>query len=91
MKEEGLILSLTNRKYYRLNNFTNYPKKNKNDKRTILGMIYDDYYLIFGNAEIRVKPGESNPKVFSNFAVSQAFFNNEGDNVNILFCEGKKN
>lgn len=57
MNEEGLILSLTNRKSYRLNNFTNYPKKNKNDKKVMLGMIYDDFYLIFGNAEIRVKPG----------------------------------
>lgn len=50
MTEEGLILSLTNKKYYRLNNLTNYPKKNKNDKRQILGMIYDTFYLIFGNS-----------------------------------------
>ena len=57
MNEEGLILSLTNRKYYCLNNLKNYPNKNKNDKRNILVMIYDDYYLIFGNSEIRVKPG----------------------------------
>ncbi len=50
MTSEGLILSLNNQKYYRLNNFANNPMKNKNDTRPVYGMIYDKFFLIFGNA-----------------------------------------
>jgi hypothetical protein len=50
MTEEGLIISLNNHKYYRLNNSANFPKKNKKDIKQILGMCYDNYYIIFGNA-----------------------------------------
>lgn len=91
MTQEGLILSLNNQKYYRLNNFANNPKKSKNDTKPIYGMIYDRFFLIFGNAELRVKPGEKDRKVFSNFGINNAYFNSEGDNVSRLFGEGKTN
>ena len=50
MTEESLIISLTNKKYYRLNNSINFPKKNKKETKPMLGMIYDRFYIIFGNA-----------------------------------------
>lgn len=57
MTEEGLIISLDSRKCYKLNNFRNYPNKDPRDQRIIRGMVYDDYYIIFGNAEVRIRTG----------------------------------
>jgi len=70
-----------------LNNLKNYPEKDKNDTRVIRGMIYDKYYLIFGNAEIRIKTGEN--KVYSNFGISNSFFNSLDDKVSDLLNEEK--
>ena len=53
------------------------------------GMVYDKYFLIMGNSEIRIKTGES--KLFSNFGINSSYFNSKGDTVNILLNEGKKN
>lgn len=39
-------------------------------------MTYDPYYLIFGNAELRVRAGEE--KVFSNLGINNSYFNSEG-------------
>ena len=86
MTEEALIISLTNLKSYRLNNFANNPRKNKKDTKPVYGMVYDKFFLIFGNSEIRVKPGDKDRKVFSNFGVSNSYFNSEGDNVGNLLC-----
>ena len=86
MTEEALIISLTNLKSYRLNNFANNPRKNKKDTKPVYGMVYDKFFLIFGNSEIRVKPGDKDRKVFSNFGVSNSYFNSEGDNVGKLLC-----
>lgn len=91
MTQEGLILSLNNRKYYRLNNSINFPKKKQKDVKTVYGMVYDKYFLIVGNAEIRLKPGQKERKVFSNFGISNSYFNSEGDNVSHLLCEDKIN
>jgi hypothetical protein len=57
MTEDGLILSLTNKKYYTLNTIKNNPKKDPKDKKVMRGMIYDKFFLIVGNAEIRVRSG----------------------------------
>ena len=42
-------------------------------------VLYDEMYLIFGNQEIRVD-GSSN-KVFSNFGISNSFYNTSGNDV----------
>ena len=49
MTEEGLIISLNNQKYYLLNNSDNFTKKNKKDIKQVFGMLYDKFYIIFGN------------------------------------------
>ena len=51
-------MSVTNDKSYELH------KKKPGDKNNFRGMIYDQYYAIYGNAEIRVKTGLNT--VFSN-------------------------
>jgi hypothetical protein len=89
MTEEGLIISFNNRKSYLLFNHKNYPNKDPRDKRLMRGMTYDKFYLIIGNAEIRVKTGEN--VVFSNFGISNAFFHSKGDKVHDLLGEGVKN
>ena len=49
----------------------------------------DNFFLIFGNSELRLKHGEW--KVFSNFGIANGFFNNEKETVNeILMAEGKR-
>jgi hypothetical protein len=35
-------------------------------------MTYDPYYVIFGNAEMRIRTGEK--KVFSNFGIQNSYF-----------------
>jgi hypothetical protein len=52
-------------------------------------MTYDKFYLIFGNAELRIKTNES--KIFSNFAISSAYFENKRDRVDVLLNEGTIN
>ena len=49
-------------------------------------ITYDDYYLIFGNSEVRLKSLDS--KLFSNFGISNSFFDSRGDRVNELIGEG---
>ena len=55
----ALILSLTNKKSFNL----------LNGKRAV---TYDDYFLIFGNSELRLKTGEL--KFFTNFGIANGFF-----------------
>ena len=88
MKEEGLLLSLTNCESYVLNNSRNNPKI-KNEGRSVLGMNYDSYFLIYGNSELRVKSGER--RLYSNFGVNSAYFNSRGQSVNAMLGEGKTN
>ena len=57
MTEEALLMSLNNVEFYFLNTLKNNPNKDKNDKKTIRGMVYDDFFLIYGNSEIRLKTG----------------------------------
>lgn len=57
LDEEALVISLTNSKCFFLNNLKNNPKKDQKDKRSMHGMVYDKFYLIFGNSEIRLKHG----------------------------------
>jgi hypothetical protein len=61
---DGLILSLTNRKYFTLL---------EHNRRAI---TYDEYYIIFGNSEIRLKSLEN--RVFSNFGISNGYYNSKG-------------
>ena len=47
-------------------------------------MTYDDFYLIFGNSEIRIKAAEDT--LYSSFAINTAFFNHGSDRVsNFLY------
>lgn len=52
-------------------------------------MVYDNYFFILGNAEIRIRHGEK--KMFSNFGVQNGYFMSKGETVNGLLGEGKKN
>lgn len=82
------MISLTNYKSYLLNNQKNFPRKEK--PKPVFGMIYDKYYLIFGNSEIRIKGGEKEKNVFSNFGVSNSYFNSKEDKIEVLMRAGEK-
>lgn len=58
----------------------------KEGKRAI---TYDDFYLIVGNSEFRVRHGEQ--KIFSNFGIASSYINNNGKTVDHLFGEGRNN
>lgn len=47
-------------------------------------MSYDEYYIIFGNSEIRLKSLELT--IFSNFGISNGFFLTRGFGVEALLC-----
>ena len=58
-KKDASIISLTNRRYYKVL-----------DDRNALS--YDKTYLIVGNNDIRVS--SANNKLFSNFGISNSYF-----------------
>ena len=50
MTSEALIVSLTNDRAFTLNTIKNNPKKDKENTKNMLGMVYDKYFLIYGNS-----------------------------------------
>ena len=74
--KEGLIISLTNQKYF--------TTLERNRKAT----VYDGYYIIFGNSEIRLKSNEH--KLFSNFGHNNSFYECNGNNISVLLGGGDK-
>lgn len=67
--DDSLIISVTQRQVFFL----------KPETRAI---TYDDFYLIVGNSEFRLKTGES--QIFSNFAIGNSFFDCRGLTVDSL-------
>jgi len=55
----------------------------------IQGMIYDNFSVIYGNAEMKIKTGSK--KIISNFGTSNAFYNSRGHKVDVFLNEGDKN
>lgn len=83
LNKGGLLISVTNDNSYLL-----YNKKPGDNKTIYRGMIYDTFFAIYGNAEIRVKSGFKT--VFSNFGVSNSYYNSRGDRIDKFFNEGEK-
>ena len=46
---------------------------------------YDEYYIIYGNSEIRIKSQEE--LIFSNFGIAHSYFNSNGKKVAVLLAE----
>lgn len=67
-KGYGLLLSLSNQKYFVIK-----------DKRAI---TYDDFFMIFGNSELRLKTQEF--KLFSNFGIPSGYFDSKGEKVHAI-------
>lgn len=72
--EDSLIFSVTNEEIFNLNS---------DFKQAI---VYDDYFLIFGNSELRIKTGEL--KCFSNLGIAAGYYQTKGRSVNTLLGEG---
>lgn len=80
MAEPALLISLKSGEAFDL-----LPQP-PNSKTGNKGMIYDEYFLIFGNSEIRIKA--ANKEVYSNFAINNAYFNSRGFTVDVMLGEG---
>ena len=63
--KDGMLINITSKKVYYLNIA---------NKKAI---TYDEFYLIFGNSEIRIKAQEN--KIFSNFGINSSYYNAKGD------------
>jgi len=50
-------------------------------------MIFNEFFIIFGNAEIRIRANEKT--VFSNFGIAASFFNPRNKKVHDLLGEGE--
>ena len=84
MNKGGLLVSVTNNESYTL-----FEKKSgMANSANIRGMTYDQFFAIYGNAEIRIKTGLQT--IFSNFGVNNAFYNSRGHKVDKLLNEGDK-
>jgi hypothetical protein len=70
----GVLFSLTKNKWFNL-------KKEENCKV----LTYDEYYLIYGNSEIRIRDGEF--QVYSSFGGNSGYFNNGSETQTILLDE----
>ena len=73
-KYDGLIISLTNEKVF-------YPAQ-KNKK----AISYDDYAIVFGNGEFRIKSQER--KLFSNLGANNGYYDARGEKVDALLGAG---
>jgi hypothetical protein len=71
----GFIMSLTKEKTFFC----------QEGKRAI---TYDDYYIIFGNSELRIKSLEN--KMFSNFGISNGFYNSNNFKVDVLLGDSER-
>ena len=71
MGKNGFLFSLTNNKKYIL-------KGNSNC------LIYDDYHLIFGNSQIRIR--NSSNCFYSNFGISTSNFDHGYDTISDFLC-----
>ena len=74
----GMVFSVTNMTYFERN------VKNSSYKAN----TYDEFYLIFGNSELRIKTLEE--KIFSNFAILHNFYETKGKTVDFLLGKGDK-
>ena len=84
MTDPGLLISLKKNETFELYGAT------ANKKYPCRAMTYDKFYLNFGNSEIRMKWTDiKKPELFSNFGVSNAYFNNREAKVNDLLGEGE--
>jgi hypothetical protein len=68
--KDGVILSLTNRLVF---------EPAEKNRRVV---TYDEFYLIVGNSEIRIRTQETT--VFSNFGISNGYFRARGMKVDAL-------
>ena len=80
MNKGGLLVSVTNDESYKL--------KVKPGDNVSKGVIYDNFYVIFGNSELRIKHGDQ--KLFSNFGLVNTYYDNRGHKVNDILNEGDK-
>jgi hypothetical protein len=83
LNKGGLLVSVG-----RNTSYTLFEKKSGSSNISIRGMTHDGYYVIYGNAELRVKTGMKT--VFSNFGVNNAFYNSRGDKIDKFLEEGDK-
>lgn len=84
LDEGGLIIALSKDKVFRL------QEKKVNPARIFRGMVYDDFYVNFGNAELRIKTGKR--ELFSNLGNSLGYYDAQAQECkyDILIGEGKK-
>lgn len=81
MVKPALLISLNNNLAFEL-----YSILTNQSARQFRGMTYDDFFLIFGNAELRIRANERT--IFSNFGIGNSFFNNRSHRVNDILMEG---
>ena len=48
-------------------------------------VTYDNYFLIFGNSELRLKHAEN--KFFTNFGIANSFFDSNNEKYSVLTGE----
>jgi len=79
----GLLISLKRGETFELYSNT------ANRRYPCRAMTYDKFYLNYGNSEIRMKWTDiKKPELFSNFGVSNSYFNNREFKVDDLLGEG---
>lgn len=53
-------------------------------------MSYDDYNIVFGNSDVRIKIGNQRD-IRCNFNLNSSFFDSRGDTINDWLMEGGNN
>ena len=73
--EGGLILSIDEEKAFSLSR----------NKRSL---TYDEFFLIYGNSELRIRQGEM--MFFSNFGIGAGFYNSRRESYEVLNGRGER-
>lgn len=69
----GMMFAFTNRKVFTLKN----QPSNKANKSIPKPITYDQYYIIWGNSEIRIKSGTN--ELYSNYSTGNCFYEEPGN------------
>jgi hypothetical protein len=81
MSEPSLLVSLQEDEAFQL------KVPSATTKVNYKGMVYDKYFVIFGNSELRLKI--SDREAYSNFGVNNEYFDSRGFNVGCILGEGQ--
>lgn len=77
MTEPGILIAVNKNESFLLKEPVNAKK--------FRGMVHDEYFIVYGNAELRIRTGEHT--FFSNFGINNSYYNSKNKKLNYFAGE----